>query len=255
LKEEDWDEAKERAREAWRKWKFNVTRYPGWNLRDFYHFVRERPGGLADVVVFPGPLAIINKLLGRKPWYGYYIESSVPVHIALSIIRNRRWSGDPIVKPARGFLEGLFDLTTYIMQTAFAPFMEPYFLSKKEEWDGWRWLLLGLGITLYKTRSPLWRIISLMRRAEEERYLAWRDYKIHRTKETLEEYKRVRQKCLEFRRKLNEALRKERINSPKLIPMIERAYGEIFGVGKPEIEMRLYWDKQMFENTLRGERE
>ncbi|RLB06427.1 MAG: hypothetical protein DRG83_00160 [Deltaproteobacteria bacterium] len=238
----------ERIKEKYRDWKLSVDVRKNWTLQDWYHLVRELPGGLAEVVVLPSPLFEIDKWLGRDPRYSLRMYSSGPIHLAWSLLLNRDWKGDEIVPPAVGPIEAASRVTAYIIRQGFIPWLEMILLSDRDNWKWWNWLLASMAIVHYKGKSQKWRLIAAYRRAEWElmRYRA-KAMQSGDPKD-LQRYLKMKQRLIKLKQNTVKALLRQ--ESPRLIDQLINSYGKIFGVGKETYETWLYWD---INNFLRGE--
>lgn len=126
----------------------------GYTWKEYYRLTKKTEDELEErVITIPGPLAELQKYLGRGPTGSFYIYSSVPVHIAQSLIRNRDWKGDPICYEAESKAEQAADRADYVMRTYFAPVEGMAMLTDAEQ-DLRDRLMRYLSVSRYKRKAP-----------------------------------------------------------------------------------------------------
>lgn len=149
----------------------------GYQLNEFYRARKKIEGDKEHIVVIPGPIAEIQKYLGRGPFGQFNLQSSVPIYVWYAIDKNRDWKGDPVYYPGSpgGKPEQATQVAYFILKNAFPP-LEGIEMLTSEQQDLRDRLLRFLAVSAYTRERPeIYQYYRLQRLKPEARaFLLWK---------------------------------------------------------------------------------
>lgn len=231
------------------EYKVDLHFNPGFTLRDWYHVTKAIDHINERVYVLPGALFEIEKYIGRSPKYTFYVYSSRPTHMLLSILSNRDWRGNQIYSPAASTLEKATQIFIYALRTGFLPFTEAAVSAGEEKWNAREWLLASLAITHYKSQRPSYRYMAYALSAERRvNELLRRKIRAagRLTPDIIDWYNREMQKIAVIHSKTAEVM--EREYSPELDDLLANAYANLFGISRERFKAEAELTLQFFNN-------
>ncbi|KKN72855.1 hypothetical protein LCGC14_0407100 [marine sediment metagenome] len=148
----------------------------GYTMKEFYRMTKTTEKG-EEVIIVPGPIAELQKYLGRGPFGTYNLQSSVPIYMWNALGKNEDWKGEKIWQPGSpgGKAEQATQIAYFVLKNVFPPMEGIEMLSNKQESLRNR-LLRFLAISAYTRKDPnIYKHYKLQSLASDARqYLLWK---------------------------------------------------------------------------------